>query len=138
LNLDHFLSLYIYCVATMPRLVKVKSLEAAIALAIEDRDIQALDQLLDELITASKHEPQAAFAPALQFKPAAHYWKIPQEEGVVGDIAVATANKINRAGDELAQMLRETEYKYGLAGGIGFYPDKRFIHIDTRGREANW
>jgi hypothetical protein len=45
----------------MPRLVKIKSLEAAIALAIEDRD----------------------------------------------------------------------------SGRIGFYSDKRFIHIDTRGREAN-
>lgn len=37
---------------------------------------------------------------------------------------------------ETARQVRAESPDY--MGGIGFYPQKRFIHIDTRGHEANW
>ena len=36
----------------------------------------------------------------------------------------------------VAKAIRNSNKEF--LGGIGFYPKQRFIHIDTRGHEANW
>jgi N-acetylmuramoyl-L-alanine amidase len=95
----------------MPRIVKLKNFDAAIALAIEDRDIAALDQMLDELIRISKKDAELAFTPALEFKPAVRNWDIAEEEGVLGDIAVSVANRISRA-------KRRVQYELKMLGGF--------------------
>ena len=37
---------------------------------------------------------------------------------------------------EVARQVRSSDRRF--RGGIGFYLDSRFIHIDTRGQDANW
>ena len=95
----------------MPSPIKVKNIDTAIAVAIEDRDVGALDHMLDELVRESRREAQTAFAPALEFKPAARHWDVTQEEGFAGDVAVATANKISRA-------KRRIQYELKVIGGF--------------------
>ena len=36
----------------------------------------------------------------------------------------------------IADRLRSSDRRF--VGGIGIYPTKNFVHIDTRGRVANW
>jgi uncharacterized protein YcbK (DUF882 family) len=36
----------------------------------------------------------------------------------------------------VADRLRSSEKPF--VGGIGVYPTRRFVHIDTRGKAANW
>lgn len=37
---------------------------------------------------------------------------------------------------EVARQVRVSDSRF--RGGIGYYPNSNFIHIDTRGRNANW
>ena len=90
----------------MAKSTPLKNLDAEIALAIANRDIAALDQLQDQLFREAKRGAETAFAPAIEFKPAARRWAIDEEEGLLGDIAVATANKISRAKRRIAYELK--------------------------------
>lgn len=89
-----------------------KNLDTEIAIAIENRDVGALEQMLDRLVRVSKKDATTAFSPALELKPAARNWLIAdEEEGVFGDVAVATANKITRA-------KRRVQYELKVLGGF--------------------
>ena len=42
------------------------------------------------------------------------------------------------APDEWADVLKEMRKAGVFRGGIGVYPGKGFVHVDTRGYDANW
>ena len=60
----------------MAKSTPLKNLDAEIALAIANRDIAALDQLQDQLFREAKRGAETAYAPAIEFKPAARRWVI--------------------------------------------------------------